>query len=324
MKSGLTEAISFVFKELNISPQPSNSNRTSQNNASGHSQSPIQQDTKHDALILKSIYEKNVHIYEKYLNEKLNNHYARLLFLTTQKFFVKYNVKSIDEMKKIMRDGKIGNKSGAAAYRNLLNFIEDNTLLDIDVIDKYRRKIKIPNTNGFDRHVPTKEQIKYSLKQLKEHDNFLLHLIYRFLLETGCRFTEASHFFKTFDETQLEIIGNVCIYSNFYIRRNKSSYYLLFTKSLYDSIKEHMRDIDDMTMKYLTKKCQRTQGIECVKYLRKVHFSLLIMNEIPFEIADLMAGRSQSKIGINHYLSQKEVLVKYYKQVVDKFLEFNE
>lgn len=38
-----------------------------------------------------------------------------------------------------------------------------------------------------------------------------------------------------------------------------------------------------------------------------------------FEIANFIQGRSSKNIGFNHYLAKKEIGVKAYTKIVDKF-----
>lgn len=271
------------------------------------------------------IYEKNSHTFEKFVQDKFSPGHSRAMILAMRKFFVKYKVKSVEQMKDLMNKGKINKKSGTVGYRGFLNFIEEYSLLDIDEIDKFRRQIKIYNNKGVDRFIPNIEQIKIALKYLKETQEEKLYLIYRFVLESGCRFTEAIQFFKTYEEKYLEIDNKLCCYSNFYIRGKKSSYYLLFTKSLYDKLKPYFGKITDGDMENLKRKAQRYEQIQAVKYLRKVNFSMMLMNDIPSEIADLIAGRSQKgNVGFNHYLDQKSLVKKHYARIVDKMEKLNE
>lgn len=285
----------------------------------------IPREQKKKEISLNRIYDENSHTFEEYITNKLSKDYARAINLTMRKFFITFKAKNIEDIKNIMNKGKISKKTGSIAYRNFLNFMEDYSLMKIEEIDKYRRYIKIHNTNGVDRFVPSNEQVKVSLKFLIKNKDYIYYLLYRLLIESGARYTEIRHFINNFNEEYLEIDNDVCCYSNFYIRGKKSSYYLLFTKQLYNELKYYISKINDEHFEHLKYLARQYSEIQNLKYLRKVNFTLLLMNEVPYEVADLIAGRSQKgRIGMNHYMLKKPIVLKYYNQVIDKILDFNE
>ena len=54
-----------------------------------------------------------------------------------------------------------------------------------------------------------------------------------------------------------------------------------------------------------------------LKYLRKYNFTLMIENEVNFEIANFIQGRASQNIGFNHYLAKKNLACREYLKIVD-------
>ncbi len=274
--------------------------------------------------MLKSIYFIERKKFEKYVKKTFSTTYSVSVTNHLQKIFEKYDVKSIPEMKKLVNSGKIHQKGGSLAIRVLLNYCERNDLIDIDDIDAIRRRIKIESKENIDRFIPNDNDIEKSINYIKENLERKHLLIYHFMIQTGCRWTETVDFFKTFNEKHLEIEGDVCAYSHFYLRGKKTSFYLLFTKQLYNELKPFIGKITKKDMIYLKRKIQRDkeEGTICLKYLRKYCFTSMIKSGITIEVANMINGRSQkSNVGITHYLNQKEIMIKEYQKVMEKFLE---
>lgn len=311
----LTE-ISKLREEVVKTTNSSTLQETNSQKSSDH------KDTKSIYFELNSIYAVHAHTLEKYLLNKFNLGYAKAVINSLRKIFVTHNANSINEIKRLYEEKIISAKSCTVSFRVFLNYIEENDLLDITIIEKYRRLIKVNNKCGVDRYIPTTEEMKNSIEVLKTTTPKEVYLFYLFVLQTSCRYTEAEHFFLNFNKKYLEIKGEICIYSNFYIRGKKSSYYLLFTKKLYDQIENIIKGYTKEKINYILGKVQREQNIINVKYLRKYTFTLMIMNEISIEIANLISGRSQqNNVGITHYLNQKEIMAKEYQKIVQKLLE---
>lgn len=274
--------------------------------------------------MLKSIYFIEREKFEKYVKKTFSTTYSVSVTNHLQKIFEKYDVKSLQEMKNLINKGKIHQKGGSLAVRVLLNYCEKNDLMDIDDIDAIRRRIKIESKENIDRFIPNNNDIEKSINYIKENLERKHLLIYHFMIQTGCRWTETVDFFKTFNEKHLEIEGDVCAYSHFYLRGKKTSFYLIFTKQLYEELKPLIKRITKKDLIFLKRKMHREQENEtiCLKYLRKYCFTTMIKNGITIEVANMINGRSQkSNVGITHYLNQKEIMIKEYQKVMEKFLE---
>lgn len=267
---------------------------------------------------LKSIYFKTKNEYKVYTLKKFTRTYAVSVFNCLTKLFEEISVNTIEEIKNAIALEKINKRQGGVAIRVWLNYLEEFDILDLDIIENIRRRIKIHNEVHIDTYIPTCLEIKNSVKEVSKYDR-LHYLLYRFYIETTARTTEVKHFFENFDEKNIEIHENgIVTYNNFYLRGQKSSYYLFFTLELYNELKEHIGKFDKTYFNRFVDHTQDNKKIVHLKYLRKYSFTLMVKAGVAIEIANFISGRSTSKnVGMTHYLNKKEIAVKEYEKVLE-------
>lgn len=257
---------------------------------------------------------KNTHFneFEKWLIDKnLSEGYIRDTKNQLAKFF-KLKLDTSRSIVEYFRNNK-DKKYLLLGFRNFLKFCNEYDYIDHNEITYIKDKIKSPKKSGIDSYVPSKEEISNSLEIVKsKYPEFLS--IYQFMIESGCRFTEAKNFITTFEEKNIEIKDRIALYRNFYLKGNKSSFYLFFTKETYDklSFKLTERNFD-----YYREKISNDKEVVSLKYLRKYNFTLLIKAGIDFEITNFLQGRCSSNIGFNHYLAKKEIAMKEYEKIIN-------
>ncbi|MDD3264229.1 MAG: integrase [Candidatus Nanoarchaeia archaeon] len=167
-----------------------------------------------------------------------------------------------------------------------------------------------------DSYVPTENEILKSLNIINNlYPKFLI--LYKLMIESGCRFTELKDFIINFDKSKIEIYKQIVLYRNFYLRGQKSSYYLFFTKKTYEKL--NLKELDVNLINSFQILSKRNKNIVTLKYLRKYHFTLMIENNVSFEIANFIQGRTSQNIGFNHYLAKKSIALKEYSKIIDKF-----
>lgn len=267
---------------------------------------------------LKSIYFKTKNEYKVYTFKKFSRSYAVSVVNTLTKIFEEIGANTIEEIKRAIALEKVNKRQGGISIRVWLNYLEEFEILDLDVIENIRKRIKIHQETHIDTYIPNEIDVKKSIKEISKYDR-LHYLLYRFYIETTARTTEVRHFFENFDEKNIEIHENgIVTYNNFYLRSQKSSYYLFFTLELYNELKEYIGKLD---RKYFNRFVDRTQDnkqIVHLKYLRKYSFTLMVKAGVSIEIANFISGRSTSKnIGMTHYLNKKEIALQEYEKVLE-------
>ncbi|MCA9495810.1 MAG: hypothetical protein KC589_02620 [Nanoarchaeota archaeon] len=251
------------------------------------------------------------------------------MFTLTKDYSKAYRVSVVNSLKKLFKkldndfsptaiyDNikrlKLNEERSVKGLRNFFNYLENNNLVEKSLLDEYRSKIQWKQKQTYDVFVPKDEEVKKTLEGLKKN-NYLQYICCRFLLETGCRLTEIEHFFKTFEERHITIQNNVVCYPLNFLRHNKQSYFLFFSRELYDLFLEHSQEMID----FITRGSQiyiKRNKLTPLKYFRKYQFTKMIEVGINFEIANFIQGRTSKNVGVNHYLAKKQVALKEYEKL---------
>ena len=268
---------------------------------------------------LKSIYFSSKNSYKVYTLKKFSKSYAVSVFNNLYKIFEKNDSDTIEDIKKCLAYEKVNKRMGGIAIRVWLNYLEEFDILDFDVVEYVRKRIKIHQKTYIDTYIPTDSEVEKSIDEARKYDK-IHYLLYRFFIETTARTTEVKHFFENFNEKNIEIHNNrIVSYNNFYIRGQKSSYYLFFTVELYNELKEFISKYSSTYFNRFIDHIQDNKNIVCLKYLRKYSFNLMVREGVSIEIANFISGRSTSKnIGMTHYLNKKEIAIIEYEKVLEK------
>jgi intergrase/recombinase len=213
--------------------------------------------------------------------------------------------------------------SASKGFRVFLNYLEENELVsDLELL-RARKKVKIITSNNIDKYVPRTKEIKQTLSILSSYEfPKEFQIMYKFMLESGCRFTELEYLMENFDRKNIEKFGNIITYRNFYLRGSKSSYYLFSSKETFNDLIEVMKNNELEILKYFQRKIQRTKYTVSLKYLRKYNFTKLIDNNIEIEFSNFIQGRVSKNIGFTNYLAKQRLSIpKYSKFIENLYLE---
>ncbi|MDA3855965.1 MAG: integrase, partial [Candidatus Woesearchaeota archaeon] len=230
---------------------------------------------------------------------------------------------NIVEIKKFIDSRKMTPSSASKGFRVFLNYLEENELVsDLELL-RARKKVKIITSNNIDKYVPRTKEIKQTLSILSSYEfPKEFQIMYKFMLESGCRFTELEYLMENFDRKNIEKFGNIITYRNFYLRGSKSSYYLFSSKETFNDLIEVMKNNELEILKYFQRKIQRTKYTVSLKYLSKYNFTKLIDNNIEIEFSNFIQGRVSKNIGFTNYLAKQRLSIpKYSKFIENLYLE---
>lgn len=268
--------------------------------------------------VLKNTYFSRKEDYKNFLINNNCDRYATNLLSYLDRIF-KHNI-TPENINQVLQTSGICKKYFVIAIRNFLNYCELNSLLSDELITRYRRQIKVNFKSKIDSFVPTKEQIAQSLEILNSKHPTQFLILYKAMLESGLRFTELKHIILTFDERRVEVWENkIAVYSNFYIRGKKSSYFVFISNSTYNKLVSILPTLNTQLLNVFQDRMSKDKEIISLKYLRKYQFTLLIEKGVSLEIANFIQGRASQNVGFNHYLSKKAVSLTEYSKILDDF-----
>ncbi len=207
-----------------------------------------------------------------------------------------------------IRDNASSKKQITIAIRNLLNYCEEMDLLDEGFILKLRKPLKSVRSNP-DNYVPNDEKVREAYQKI----NPKYKVLFKLLIFSGIRATEAIEFFKNYTKDKVEIVGNVARYPLFSLRKNKRSYFVYFPADMINEIENR-----EYTRRGISNAFIRA-GLPS-KYLRKWNYNFLIMHNVPESVADFIQGRSPISIGSMHYLAKVKQADYWYNKIAEEIV----
>jgi len=245
--------------------------------------------------------------FSRWLYSRVIPRYAKNLISYLDRYLSGKIITSPVEISRI-RDNASSKKQITIAIRNLLNYCEEMDLLDEGFIAKLRKPLKSVKSNP-DNYVPNDEKVIEAYHKI----NPKYKVLFRLLLFSGIRATEAIEFFKEYTKDKVEIVGNVARYPLFSIRKNKRSYFVYFPADMVDEIEN-----GEYTRRGISNAFIRA-GLPS-KYLRKWNYNFLIMHNVPESVADFIQGRSPISIGSMHYLAKVKQADYWYNKIAKEIL----
>jgi len=145
--------------------------------------------------------------FEKWLKRRVSKSHAEKLLHYLNKYFTE-PVKSPKEIVKVINEIKTGRRHFCMGIRNLLKFYEENELISYELIEKYGKVVKIPQTE-VDTFIPTDEQVINAYKKARDER---YKLLFKVLAVSGLHLCEGVWLFNNFEPKRLIINGNVAKY----------------------------------------------------------------------------------------------------------------
>ncbi|AQQ16890.1 ORF11 [Sulfolobus spindle-shaped virus 3] len=162
-----------------------------------------------------------------------------------------------------------------------------------------------PKKTKPDLRVPVLDEIKETLTKVKQYPN--LYLLYRLLLESGSRESEALRVLNNYDpQNEMQEVG-FSVYILNWTRGQKKSFYLFHVTPI-QKIKISKAYVD----KYVKK-----LNLVPPKYIRKFTATKMLELGIPSEVVDFLEGRTPGNILTKHYLDLLTLAKKEYKKYAE-------
>nr|WP_249041787.1 integrase [Acidianus ambivalens] len=203
--------------------------------------------------------------------------------------------RTIKEYVNCVKQGRKESNNCIKAWRNFYRLV-----LNRDPPENLKPKKTKP-----DLRVPTLEEVKRTLEVVKS--NYSLYLLYRLLLESGSRESEALKVINNYDEKNEIKEEGFSIYILNWTRGQKKSFYLFHVTQL-----QQVRITKDQVSSFV-----KRHDIVPPKYIRKFFATKALELGIPSEIVNFIQGRTPSEVLTKHYLDLLTLAKKEYKKYME-------
>jgi len=215
------------------------------------------------------------------------------------------------EFQKYITTKKIGLASIVLAGRAFLNYCAEFELYPIEVIEKYRKILKIKDNNP-DVYCPSNDEVLKNYQLIKNHKS--LDILYLVLTVSGIRLIEALKFLQTYQIERFIHHKNFVVYSVGETRNTKTINSIFLPTFVYNKLHHVSNSYQSLRMRL------RKKGVKLgLKYLRKWQFNFCLYQGIPESICDYLQGRANHTIGSLHYMARQQQSEFWYAKIADKF-----
>jgi intergrase/recombinase len=194
----------------------------------------------------------------------------------------------------------------AKSVRNYINFLEDKGLISVIQAHDLKQPLKLKRP-GQDTWVPPTETINYALKTCENDMNLM---IFKILLYSGIRETEAKRMIETFEDRKLHIKGDVAYYDIDWSRGSKNANKAFMPADFARTLRHE----DNINLPAIQKYFQRT-GLP-LKYCRNFFIDQCVQAEIHESLIQYMIGHVGGSVLMTNYLDKLNNSIKSYPKVM--------
>ncbi|MDG6914261.1 MAG: hypothetical protein JRN34_00860 [Nitrososphaerota archaeon] len=246
--------------------------------------------------------------FHTWLWNKHGKRHAYAMVYNAKRYFPPF-IEDQFKLKELLDNAKPGKRSLALAIRNLLNYIEEFSVISEEDLHRYRKVVKVPKT-GTDDYVPVTSEVVEAYKRFS-HPEY--KLCFKVMLYSGIRPIEAVEFLRIYDRGRLMVEGSVAKYPLSMDRGTKRVLYCYLPTGFVEELRQ-------CSLKLNTVKVYFSRHGLPAKYLRKWQYNFLIENNVPESVCDFVQGRSLGKsVGGMHYLTKVKQADRFYSRTVCMF-----
>jgi intergrase/recombinase len=206
------------------------------------------------------------------------------------------------------------NKRSYESIRRLLSFIEKKKSGYESLVQQLRKALPKKPRSGADTYVPPDSKILELRDRIKAVGE-PYYTIYRVLVSTGCRLTEAVHLLRSFDVKKLvKVTEDVYRYHIDLQRKSKNVLVMYLSREVVESIMKLDKYVPQ-SLKHVAEIFERNSL--AAKYIRKWFRQTLKKLKIDSEVIEFLQGRVTALgIGAKHYTDLVALADEVYPRIV--------
>ncbi len=253
-------------------------------------------------------------IYKKQFAEWLSNQITPVVrkdyLKALEVFFGRHSLKTYEDLEKALKTENYNDRV-VKGLRKFTTFLEEKHVIDYHLADDWRRIMKIKRKAGVRAVFVTDEEIREAYKVIKERGEEK-RILFELLIYSGIRLTHAVQLVNTFNWQNVYIVNEkVARYPLFAFSRGKKRGFWAYAP------KEFYELLEPMDVNYVSAKDWVSHKKVSANTIRKWHYTFLIRQGVPADVADFIQGRASQRVGATHYLNKTLLADEWYSAVVD-------
>jgi intergrase/recombinase len=224
------------------------------------------------------------------------------------KYISDVQIQDIEDIQDITDNISSGRNAFSKAMRSYLNFLVDTKRMSKERAEDWKEAMPLTKDDT-DTWVPSIEQIKSTRDSCRDG---VYTSMFKLLLYSGIRISEAYHIISTFDEKRLHIVGDIAYYDLDWNRGSKKSNKAFIPSDFISGIRHRSSDIPSLDA---IKTHFQRQELP-LKYCRKFFINACYDVDIRQEYVQYMVGHIGGSVLVTNYLEKLSRSITAYKKVV--------
>ncbi len=239
------------------------------------------------------------------VREETKKDYVRSL----DRFFGRHVIKTLGDLEKALRaEGQKRNL--AKAIRKFSKYLLELGIIEQSTYEKIKAVVKLKQTGVRDVFIDD-DDVRKAYAEVKKR-GVIAESLFRILVFSGIRLSQAVELLRIYDYTKLQVVNEkVAKYPILSMSKGKKRAFWAYGP------REFFEELEPWEVKYNTAKDLVSYGRVSANTLRKWHYTFLIRQGVPADIADFIQGRASQRVGATHYLNKTLLADEWYSAVVD-------
>ncbi|WP_297536512.1 integrase [Thermococcus sp.] len=259
---------------------------------------------------LNEIWAKERSSFIEWLSGEVGKETKKDYVKALDKFFGRHTIKTLRDLESAFR--KEGQKRCLAkALRKFAGYLEKEEIINENTYEKIKKLIKLKPV-GVREVFISDDEVRKAYLEVKKR-GIISKSLFLLLVFSGIRLSQAVELLRTYDYTKLQIINEKAAkYPIFSMTKGKKKAFWAYGPL------DFFEELEPWNVKYNTAKDLVRYRRVSANTLRKWHYTFLIRQGVPADIADFIQGRTSERVGATHYLNKTLLADEWYSAVVDK------
>nr|WP_216082429.1 integrase [Pyrococcus abyssi] len=262
-------------------------------------------------ISISDLYKDYGNEYYNWLKGRVTERTARDYVSALEKLCARYRLATLSEIKEAIESvGK--SEKYVKGLRSFISFLVESDVLDSTTADVIKRVLK-PKRSMPRQVFITDIELREAYKALVSKWGFEAEVLLKTLIFSGIRLTQAVDFLNTVDKSKFYIVNDLVVrYPGMsFSKGHKRVFWIYLPRDFADKLVR-------LEISYDEARRRTRYGKVSANTIRKWHYTFLLKNNVPGEVADFIQGRAQKNIGERHYANLTILADEWYSKIVDE------
>ncbi|NJE84359.1 integrase [Thermococcus sp. CX2] len=225
--------------------------------------------------------------------------------------FKKYNVSFDKKSIKKTIDALENKKRYVYGLKNFLKFLAEREIINEDFSKMLQEAAKAKRSGVREEYLADNE-IREAWKHVQQRREEA-QLLFKLMVFSGIRLAQLIRLLETFEPSKLQFpLEGIARYPLKELSRGKKKGFWAYMPAELANELKRIRTKETTAWKWVR------YGRVSASTIRKWHYTFLIRQGVPADIADFIQGREAETIGARHYLNKTLLADEWYSAVVDE------